>query len=194
MISHVAGTVAEAEPGRIVLDVHGVGYEILVPPSPANVPPPGTELKLFTYLNVREDSHTLFGFASADERKLFRLISTVKGIGPKIALSILGHLTASSFATAVSNANTKILSSIPGLGKKTAERLIVELKDRIVAVASWSSGDRPPGPDTVQNDAVAALLALGYKQADALQRVQAARSMLGKEAKLDDLVKASLAG
>ncbi len=197
MITHLSGTVVEADPSQIIIDVQGIGYEVLIPTSSfSNFPSPGETAKIFTHLAIREDAHLLFGFATVEERKLFRLINTVTGIGPKIALNILGGMNPADFKTAVAQGDTKRLSQISGLGKKTAERIVVELKDKIGASAKWQ--DNVAGPDTspfaqTARDAIAALVALGYKQPDAVRRVEAAQTMLGKETDLDKLVKASLA-
>ena len=197
MITHLSGTVVEANPSQIIIDVQGVGYEVLIPTSSfSNFPPPGQTAKIFTHLVIREDAHILFGFSTVEERELFRMVNTVTRIGPKIALNLLGGLSPSEFEIAVAEGDTKRLSQISGLGKKAAERIVVELKDKIgipsqrpsnKAVQSQSAADQ-----TVR-DAVAALVTMGYKQPDAIRRVEAAQTMLGKETDLEKLVKTSLA-
>src|SRR5512140_3308878 len=133
MISFLKGKLVEALPTQVVLDVNGVGYEALIPLSSYDkLPQPGQEVKLLTHLAVREDAHTLYGFMTAAERELFRLlINTVSGIGPKIALNILSGIAVTAFRGAVANGDVKALSQISGVGKKTAERIVVELKDKI---------------------------------------------------------------
>ena len=133
MITFLHGQLVEALPTRVVVDVNGVGYEALIPLSSYNrLPPPGQPVRLLTQLVVREDAHTLYGFMTAEERDLFRLlVNTVSGIGPKIALNILSGINVTAFRGAVANGDVKALSQISGVGKKTAERMIVELRDKI---------------------------------------------------------------
>lgn len=195
MITHLSGTVVEANPSQIIIDVQGVGYEVLIPTSSfSNFPSPGQTAKIFTQLVIREDAHILFGFATVEERELFRMVNTVSGIGPKIALNLLGGLSPSEFAMAVAEGNIKRLSQISGLGKKTAERIVVELKDK-VGIPSQRPSNKAiqSAADQTVRDVVAVLVALGYKQPDAVRRVEAAQTMLGKGTDLDKLVKASLA-
>lgn len=197
MITHLSGTLTESSPHRAVIDVNGVGYEILIPSSSfSSLPAPGKKTRVFTHLAIRDDAHLLFGFASTEERELFRLlIGTVSGIGPKIALNVLSGMSPRDFATAVAEGNTKRLSQISGLGKKTAERIVVELKDKLTPAAGWTGAEsaRPnDAPNQITQDAISALTALGYKPADAAKRVEAALKMLGSEVELDRLVKASL--
>lgn len=197
MITFLHGKLVEALPTQVIVDVHGVGYEVLIPLSSFDkLPAPGHEIKLLTHLVVREDAHVLYGFASAGERDLFRmLINTVSGIGPKIALNILSGINPVNFRGAVSKGDVKILSQISGVGKKTAERIIVELKDKIGVMGALeaSSAQRALSPaDQNLNDAVLALIALGYKQLEAHETVRAAQAVLGPGAGLEDLVRASL--
>jgi Holliday junction DNA helicase RuvA len=153
-------------------------------------------VKLLTQLVVREDAHTLYGFMTPDERDLFRLlINTVSGIGPKIALNILSGMNAVAFRGAVANADVKALSQISGVGKKTAERIVVELRDKVGAAGAWeaSSARRTLSPaDQKVNDAVLALMALGFKQVDAHDTVRQAQAALGSQATVEELVRACL--
>ena len=197
MITFLHGKLLEALPTQVVVDVHGVGYEALIPLSSYDkLPQPGQELKLLTHLVVREDSHTLYGFMSGAERDLFRLlINTVSGIGPKIALNILSGISATAFRGAVANGDVKALSQISGVGKKTAERIVVELKDKIGVAGAWeaSSAQRALSPDQQKiNDAVLALMALGFKQIEAHDSVRKALETLGPQTTLEDLVRACL--
>src|SRR5215471_20884247 len=141
MISFLHGKLIEALPTQVVLEVNGVGYEVLIPLSSYDkLPQPGQELKLLTHLAVREDAHTLYGFATSAERDLFRLlINTVSGIGPKIALNILSGVSVTAFRGAVAGGDVKALSQISGVGRKTAERIVVELKDKIGAAGAWEA-------------------------------------------------------
>jgi holliday junction DNA helicase RuvA len=197
VITFLHGTIEELLPTQIVVNVAGVGYEVLIPLSSYNkLPPAGQNLRILTHLVIREDAHVLYGFMTAQERDLFRmLINSVSGIGPKIALNILSGMNVSSFRGAVANGDVKALSQINGVGKKTAERIVVELKDKIGPAAAWeaSSAQRALSPtDQKINDAILALIALGFKQVDAHDAVRAAVEQLGPNAGPDDLVRASL--
>src|ERR1700690_345617 len=139
MITFLQGQLAEALPTQVVVDVNGVGYEVLIPLSSFDkLPQPGGAVKLLTLLVIREDAHTLYGFMTAAERDLFRLfINTVSGMGPKIALNILSGISVTAFRGAVAGSDVKALSQISGVGKKTAERIVVELRDKIGAAGAW---------------------------------------------------------
>jgi Holliday junction DNA helicase RuvA len=197
MISFLHGKLVEVLPTQVTLDVHGVGYEALIPLSSYDkLPQPGQEVRLLTQLVVREDAHTLYGFMSTAERDLFRLlINTVSGIGPRTALNILSGISATAFRGAVANGDVKALSQISGVGKKTAERIVVELKDKIGVAGAWeaASAQRALSPeDQKVNDAVLALMALGFKQIEAHDSVRKAQSSLGPQATVEDLVRACL--
>lgn len=197
MITFLHGKLAEALPTQAIVDVQGVGYEVLIPLSSFDkLPAPGQEVKLLTQLVVREDAHVLYGFASAAERDLFRLlINNVSGIGPKTALNILSGMNPVAFRGAVANGDVKSLSQISGVGKKTAERIVVELRDKIGAAGAWeaSSATRTlSAADQKVNDAVLALMALGFKQVEAHDTVRGAQTLLGPEATVEELVRASL--
>jgi Holliday junction DNA helicase RuvA len=160
------------------------------------LPLPGGDVKLLTHLAIREDAHVLYGFVSAAEREMFRLlINTVSGIGPKIALNILSGMNVTALRGAVSNGDVKSLSQISGVGKKTAERIVVELKDKIGASGAWEamSAQRAlSAGDQKVNDAVLALMALGFKQIEAHESVRAAQTALGPATTVEDLVRAGL--
>ena len=197
MITFLHGKLVEALPTQVIVEVGGVGYEALIPLSSFDkLPMPGGELKLLTQLIVREDAHTLYGFMTADERELFRLlINNVSGIGPKTALNVLSGMNPVAFRGAVANSDVKALSQISGVGKKTAERIVVELRDKVGAAGSWeaSSAKRGLSPaDQKLNDAVLALMALGFKQVDAHDSVRSAQAMLGVNVTVEDLVRACL--
>ena len=197
MISFLQGTLTDALPTQVTIDVQGVGYEVLIPLSSFDkLPQPGHEIKILTHLAVREDAHVLYGFMTAAERDLFRLlINTVSGIGPKIALNVLSGISVTAFRGAVANADIKSLSQISGVGKKTAERIVVELKDKIGPAGAWeaSSAQRSLAPeDQKLNDAVLALLALGFKQIEAHDSVRKAQQTLGAAATVEELVRACL--
>lgn len=195
MIGYLRGTLAEALPTQVVVEAAGVGYEVFIPLSSFDkLPAPGGEVKLLTHLSIRDDAHVLYGFMTDGERDLFRLlIRHVSGIGPKIALNVLSGTTAASLRAAVAEGDVKALSSISGVGKKTAERIVVELKDKL--------GDEPVEPSSASAksaddqklaDAEAALIALGSKPKDAQEAIRAAAAMLGPDKPVDELVRAAL--
>jgi Holliday junction DNA helicase RuvA len=197
MITFLHGKLVEALPTQVILEVNGVGYEALIPLSSFDqLPAPGASVKLLTQLIIREDAHTLYGFMTADERDLFRLlINTVSGIGPKTALNVLSGMNPVAFRGAVANGDVKALSQISGVGKKTAERIVVELRDKVGAAGAWEASSAKHGlsaADQKLNDAVLALLALGFKQLEAHDSVRAAQAMLGATATVEDLVRACL--
>lgn len=197
MITFLQGKLVEALPTQVVVDVHGVGYEALIPLSSYDkLPSPGNDVKLLTQLIVREDAHTLYGFMTSAERDLFRLlINSVSGIGPKIALNILSGMNAVNFRGAVANGDVKSLSQISGVGKKTAERIVVELRDKIGAAGAIEAAGAKHAlspDDQKTNDATLALMALGFKQAEAHDAVRAAQAMLGASATVEQLVRACL--
>src|ERR1017187_8934106 len=184
MITFLHGRLVEALPTHVVVDVNGVGYEALIPlSSHAKLPQPGQPVKLLTQLVVREDAHTLYGFMTSDERDLFRLlVNNVSGIGPKIALNVLSGISVTAFRGAVANGDVKALSQVSGVGRKTAERIVVELKDKVGAASAWeaASAQRALSPeDQKVNDAVLAFMALGFKQVEAHDAVRKAQSSLG---------------
>jgi len=197
MITFLRGKLQDVLPTQITVEVNGVGYEVLIPLSSYDkLPAPAQEVQVLTHLVVREDAHTLYGFMSSAERELFRLlINTVSGIGPRIALNILSGISVAAFRGAVASADVKALSQISGVGKKTAERIVVELKDKIGAAGAWEarSAERALSPgDQKVNDAVLALIALGFKQIDAHDAVRRAQDQLGPQATLEDLVRTCL--
>jgi len=179
MITFLEGTLVEALPTHVVVAVHGVGYHVAIPLSSYDrLPPVGQPIKILTHLQIREDAHVLFGFMSHAERDLFRLlVANVSGIGPKTALDVLSGTTVANFKAAVVAGDPGLLARTKGIGKKTAERIIVELKDKVGVAAAWeaASAAHAPTPEEAQvNDAVLALIALGYKQIDALKVVKQA--------------------
>ncbi|MBD5801205.1 Holliday junction ATP-dependent DNA helicase RuvA [Azoarcus sp. Aa7] len=173
MIGRIAGILLEKNPPQIVVDVHGVGYEIDVPMSTFyGLPATGQAVSLFTHLAVREDGHFLYGFASADERAAFRQLLKVSGIGARTALAVLSGLSVTDLAQAVALQETGRLVKIPGIGKKTAERLLLELRDKLGKAlptlgATVSAGVVTAAPDA-RSDILNALLALGYNEKEAL--------------------------
>jgi len=194
MIAYLRGTLVESLPTRVVLEVREVGYEILIPISTfETLPlPPAKDVKLLTYFQVREDAQILYGFASKDEHDLFNLLLThVSGVGPKLALAFLSGCATDQFRTAVIHQDVAFLSSIKGVGKKTAERVVLELKDKVGVTEVWASASSavalPVGQQRT-NDALLALMALGYKQPDALKALQA----VGSKETVEELVREAL--
>jgi len=184
MIGRIRGTLAEKQPPEILVDVAGVGYEIHMPmTSFYQLPAVGEEVVVYTHFVVREDAQLLFGFADKMERGLFRELIKANGVGPKLGLAILSGMSASQFLVSVQNEDVSALVSLPGIGKKTAERLVVELKDRLAKFGKTQSitlptpsGDLLSGSTIVtvndaREEAQSALIALGYKPAQASKLV-----------------------
>ena len=197
MIAFIQGKLIESLPTQATVEVHGLGYDILIPLSSYDkLPQPGQEVKLLTHLLIREDAHTLYGFMTDAERDLFRLlINTVSGIGPRTAINILSGISVTAFRGAVASGDVKALSQISGVGKKTAERIVVELRDKIGEAGAWeaSSARRGLSPEDQKiNDAVLALMALGFKQVEAHDTVRKTQGSLSPQATVEDLVRACL--
>ncbi|HEX7085331.1 MAG TPA: Holliday junction branch migration protein RuvA [Vicinamibacterales bacterium] len=172
MIARLRGTVLEKAPTRVVLDVGGVGYEVHVPLSSfGGVGEPGTVLTLHVHTHVRDDAILLFGFSTALELSLFERLITVSGIGPRVALAVLSGLPPSELVEAIASADLARLTAIPGVGKKTAERIVLELKDRIAAFSAAAPAADAGGP---REDLVSALVNLGYHRAAAEKAVNQA--------------------
>jgi Holliday junction DNA helicase RuvA len=195
MITFLEGTLVEALPTHVVVGVNGVGYHVAIPLSSYDkLPPVGQPIRILTHLQVREDAHVLFGFMSHAERDLFRLlVANVTGIGPKTALDVLSGTTVANFKAAVVAGDAGLLAKTKGIGKKTAERIIVELKDKVGIAAAWeaASATHAPTPEEAQvNDAVLALISLGYKQVDAHKAVKQAWDKGARE--VEELVRHAL--
>ncbi|MGV6859816.1 MAG: Holliday junction branch migration protein RuvA [bacterium] len=201
MINHLRGELLENSPPHLVLDVSGVGYALEAPMSTSfALPPVGSEVTLLTHFQVREDAHTLFAFLTSQERFLFRALLKVNGVGAKVALAILSTLSPSEFHGSVLSGDVASLTRVPGIGKKTAERLIVEMKDRLgdmdgLMDATAVPAGTPMPPVTV--DAVAeaeqALVALGYKPQEASRMVASVETDgLGIEAIIKEALQAML--
>lgn len=189
MISYVRGVLDHKEPNRVIVDVNGLGYEVFVPLSTyQELPAIGDQVKLVTYHHVREDTMQLYGFLSSEEKEIFELVLSISGVGTKVALNILSSISVNEFRSAVAQGDMKTLTKISGIGKKSAERLVLELKDKIGKVridermASILSGGSG-------NDAVSALvLNLGASQAAAEYAVYRAERLLGEDAEIEDLI------
>jgi len=177
MIGRLSGTLIAKQVPMLMIDVAGVGYEVEAPMSTIyNLPEVGEQLVLVTHLVVRDDAHILYGFSSVDERAMFRNLIKVNGVGPKMALGVLSAMDAATFARYVMEKDSVALTRIPGVGKKTAERLIVEMRDKLGKVAEEAGKDQPQAASSggmMERTAVAteALLALGYKPQDASRMI-----------------------
>lgn len=178
MYSYIKGTLEEAKEGQIVVDNHGIGYQILVPVSMEEyLPSIGEKVKIYTYLYVKEDAMSLFGFLTKDDLKVFQLLLGVSGIGPKGALAVLSVLSADDLRFAVVGGDAKAISRAPGIGAKTAQRVILELKDKLHIEDVFEekpdvTGSLPQSEaKTVKNEAVQALVALGYSSSEALSAI-----------------------
>jgi len=171
MIGRLSGILVEKNPPQILLDVQGVAYEVDVPMSTFyNLPATGERIVLFTHLVVREDAHLLFGFGTENERRAFRQLVKISGVGARTALSVLSGLSVAELAQAVTMQDAGRLTKIPGIGKKTAERLLLELKDKLGADVTAVVGIHRPPP--VSADVLHALLALGYSDREAVAAVK----------------------
>jgi len=207
MIARVTGTLVEASPLMVVVDAGGVGYEVHIPVTTAEtLPANGTTVTLFTHAVYREDGQSLYGFARRDERDFFRLlVDKVSGVGPKIAIAILSRMSIEILRGAIASSDVSTLAQCPGIGRKTAERLVIELKDKLFAAepAAASAGTAPPGESapaggaapgsTAYQDAFASLVTLGYKSADADKMLRRAKSRAGEHATTEELVRHALA-
>lgn len=174
MIGYITGTVADITENNIVIEAGGIGYELTVSSyCTAQVGQVGDEAKIYTYLSVREDGITLFGFYSKAERSMFMRLISVSGVGPKMAVSILSGISVSNLAAGVAAADTKALNAVKGIGKKTAERIVLELKDKISAEFKAEMPENSTLSDIIyeDDDAVEALISLGYKKAEAMLAV-----------------------
>lgn len=197
MIIFLQGTLAEKAPEYAVINVGGVGYEVLIPLSTYDrLPAVDAAVKVLTYHHVREDAQQLFGFYTEAERDLFLRLLSVSGIGPKLALAALSGMSVRELKASIVAADVKRLSGISGIGRKTAERIVVELKDKISAGEALEAvaGAEDALPSDVRlRDAVMALIALGYKQADALVLARKAAEKAGPDAPVEELIRRSLA-
>ncbi len=199
MITSIQGTLASATPLHAIVELNGFGYEVNIPVTTAEkLPAVGSTVKLHTLVIYREDSQTLYGFAQPADRDFFRLmIEHVTGVGPKVALSIMSRLSLPMLQSAISTGDVATLAKCPGIGKKTAERLIVELRAKVGAtgdrqVVGEAADASAPGGESPHRDAVATLIALGYKAADADQAVRRALLAIGAGATTEALVKRAL--
>ncbi len=192
MIAHISGSLAQKIPGEIVVDVNGVGYQIFIPLNVFyGLPDIGGPVNLQVYTHVREDALQLFGFQDTAEKHIFMLLTGVSGIGPKLAVNILSGISAEDLAAALKEGNQARLVGIPGVGKKLAERMIVELKDKFISLPTEAASKKVTvGDAELMQDAVSALINLGYRKAEAEKNVHAVLKQ--GETSLENVLKESL--
>jgi len=184
MIGRLQGILVEKEAGEVLLEVNGIGYEVELPASALfQLPEPGKPLLLHTHLIVREDAHHLYGFLELRERSLFRLLIKVNGVGPKLALGLLSSIDSRQLVNCINNNDVTALVKLPGIGRKTAERLVIELRDRLKdweleSAPYMKTAQVPYGQPDALKEAEAALVALGYKPQEAARSVMQAVTML----------------
>ena len=198
MIGRISGVLAESSFTEVIVDVNGVGYLIFIPMSTYDtLPKLGGKVTLMTHLNVREDALDLYGFASTEEKELFTLLRTVSGVGPKVALNILSSMSVDNFCSAVANGDVKVITTLKGLGKKTAERLVLELKGKIGSVSPSAELGENAKPDSklskAIDDATLALVQLGFKYENASTSVHAmAKELPEAECSTENLIKQAI--
>ena len=194
MIAYIRGALVEKEPTRAVIEAGGVGYELLVPLSTyEKLPRTGSEAKLLAYHCVREDDEILFGFATDDEKAMFAKLTSVSGVGPKIALAILSGSSIAELSMSIASGDFKRISAIKGVGKKTAEKICVELKDKVSEFAfSGRAGADVPAP--IAKDAVAALRALGFNEETSAKMVADVLAKNPEADSVEEVIKLSLSG
>jgi len=197
MYEFLSGKIVRKDPTRLVLDVRGVGFELTIPLSTFHsLGKAGEETRVLTHFVVREDAHQLCGFATDEERDLFRLLISISGIGPKMALTVLSGIGIAEFRKAVVEGALHVLTGVSGIGRKTAERLVVELREKILLLepkSALSAGGRPAIEDRLVEDSLQALVSLGYRRDDAKRAV---RKVLSEETRgscsVEELIRASL--
>jgi Holliday junction DNA helicase RuvA len=192
MIDRITGTLLAKEPMAVTVGVGGIGFQVAISlHSFDELPAVGENVTMLTFLHVREDALQLFGFLREEERHMFRLLLGISGIGPKMALNILSGCGAGDLRSYVATGNVGALTAIPGVGRKTAERIVVELKSIVGKSAEWQPGEQGGSPDR-RNEAVLALSALGYNRQIAEKAVSKAVASLSGDASVSDLIKAAL--
>ena len=191
MIAHISGTLAQKVPGEIVVDVNGIGYQVFIPLNVFyRLPEIGARIALQIHTHVREDALQLFGFQDAAEKQIFLLLTAVSGIGPRLALNILSGIASEDLARALKESDQVRLVAIPGVGKKLAERMIVELKDKLMTFSSDSASKSSYGDSQLMQDAVSALVNLGYRKTEAEDNV---RTVLKRgQSSLEEVLKEAL--
>lgn len=191
MIGYIEGVLVRKQPPHLLVSVGGVGYEIEAPMTVIyELPDTGSPVTLHTHLQVREDAHKLYGFNTLRQRDLFRTLLKVSGVGPRVALAILSGLTAEQFERCVGDGDIAQLTRVPGIGRKTAERLLVEMRDRLTDLGGAEAAGLPADAGNAEQDALSALVALGYKNAEASRALRGVRKP-GMNS--EDLIRGALA-
>lgn len=194
MYEYIIGTLADANPHKAIIETNGIGYALFISLATfGKLPKIGLEVKVFTSFVVREDSQRIFGFLTKDERDFFEVLCDISGIGPRLAIAILGHMSIKDLHLAVENHNAKAITNIPGIGKKMAERLILELGDTFSKMGKEKISLSSSKAQGVVGDAISALINLGYNALDAQKAVKGALSE-GKEPPLPELISLALKG
>lgn len=191
MITYIKGELSEINNNYIVVEAYGIGYEIMVPQSlVSSLPIVGTDVKIYTYQYVKEDALDLYGFMTKDDLNVFKLLITVNGIGPKGALNILSSITPDELRLAVLSDDVKKIQSAPGIGGKTAQKLIIELKDKLNINTEYESFIKVPEEAVSRDDAIEALVSLGYSPSDAIKAVKSVEGAADMDS--EKLLKAAL--
>jgi Holliday junction DNA helicase, RuvA subunit len=193
MYEYIKGTLTESTPLKAVVETGGVGYGIHIPLSAySKLPQLGKQVMLYLSYIVREDSQKFYGFLTQEERSLFEKVLEVSGIGPKTALALVGHLEVADLHMAIADGNVSLLSKVPGIGKKTAERLMVEMRDKVKNLPLPVTGAGLPAEKGVASDAISALINLGYNPLQARKAIQAALAGAKEEPPLAQLITSAL--
>lgn len=197
MYDFIEGILVRSEPLSAVIDCQGLGFFLHVPlTSSTQLPPPGQKVRLYTRLVVREDAHELYGFHRREDRDFFTLITqSVSGVGPRLALNLLSRISMELLRDAIARSDVAILSKCPGIGRKTAEKIVIEMRDRLgitPGAPEPMGGGAGASSESPYADAVRALISLGFKPADADKAIRSARQKLGENAATEDLVKSAL--
>jgi Holliday junction DNA helicase RuvA len=194
MFAFLRGVVAHKGPAAVALDVHGVGFQVLVPDPVHRRLVQGVEATLLTYCHIREDAFTIFGFLREEEKRVFEMLLGVSGIGPKLAMAVVSKMTFAEFGRALLDSDVDAFQGIPGVGKKTAQRIVLEMKAKLGQDAELKAilGEDLEDPDAPRDDVIDALLALGCTPSEAKKAASTARRDLGDNAKDAELVKAAL--
>ena len=198
MIFHIDGKLSSIEKGFVVIEVAGIGYQVNIPNNVfERLPSLQSEIKVFTYQVIKEDSNSIYGFLSKDERRLFAMLITVSGVGPKAALSVMSGLPIENITGAIVKGNAEVLSSAPGVGKKTAQKICIELKEKIAKTLGVKASEMQqflPEEKGLVNEAVQALVTLGYSPKEARDAIFKCGVDLDKARNIEQIIKASLKG
>lgn len=194
MFAYLTGILEHKEPTSVILDVNGIGYQVFIPLSTyGSLPAPHQKVKLLTYFHVREDIQSLYGFATPDEKDLFLMLINISGIGPKMAVTILSGSNPEQFKNLIILGDVKALTQIPGIGIKTAKRIIIELREKLVGKDEMLPEEIDEFATSKEKDeALKALLSLGYRRSEALSALKKARQQIGENATVEQYIKIAL--